>query len=222
MSVKVMALVWDLKIESNKKFVLLAYADHADHNGFSIFPAVSTIAKKTGYSERSVQRITRDLEEKGLLVDDGTGKKGTNRWRIPYIGGDKIAPLPVGGDTEGTKGVTNATERGDTAMTPEPSLTIKEPSLEPSAHDGNLFSTYEQNIGAITPLMSDALKDAEDTYPNSWFKDAIEIAVSANVRKWSYINGILKRWKVEGKGSEVKKSAPSHKMDNEGRIIAAA
>jgi len=88
--------------------------------------------------------------------------------------------------------------------------------------DGNLFSIYEQNIGALTPMISDKITDAEEDYPASWIEEAIGIAVSANVRKWSYINGILKRWKVEGKGSEIKKSAPSHTMDNEGRIIAAA
>jgi DNA-binding MarR family transcriptional regulator len=103
MSVKAMALVWDLEcpkdyneltFKPNHKFVLIAYADHADHNGKSIYPAVSTIAKKTGYEERSIQRITSELESMGLLVEDGQGPKGTNRWYIPVnSGGDKISPL---------------------------------------------------------------------------------------------------------------------------------
>ena len=70
MSVKIMGLVWDLDLPQNEKFVLLAYADHADHNGNNIFPAVSTIAEKTGYSERSIQGITRSLEEKGYLIKE--------------------------------------------------------------------------------------------------------------------------------------------------------
>src|SRR3990167_3511040 len=94
MSVKIMGLIWDLDLESNKKFVLLAYADHANHEGGSIWPAVNTIVKKTNYHERSVQRITRELEESGYLVADGEGPKGTNKWRIPLNQtGDKIAPL---------------------------------------------------------------------------------------------------------------------------------
>jgi len=103
MSVKAMALVWDLEcpkdyneltFKPNHKFVLIAYADHADHTGKSIYPAVATIAKKTGYEERSIQRITSELESMGLLVADGQGPKGTNRWYIPVNdGGDKISPL---------------------------------------------------------------------------------------------------------------------------------
>jgi hypothetical protein len=133
MSVKAMGAVWDLKIEPEEKFVLLAYADHADHNGFSIFPAVSSIAEKTGYSERSVQRITRRLEEKGYLIADGQGPHGTNKWKMPMHRGAILSP-PMDGEgvTPETMGVTPVTPRGDTAMSPEPSLTINEPSINES------------------------------------------------------------------------------------------
>jgi len=115
MSVKIMGLVWDLDLPQNEKFVLLAYADHADHNGDNMFPAVSTVAKKTGYSERSIQRTTRTLVEKGYLVASGKGPKGTNKWKFGR--GDILS-----GVTKETEGVTSETERGDIAVTPEPSL----------------------------------------------------------------------------------------------------
>ena len=121
MSVKIMGLVWDLDLPQNEKFVLLAYADHADHNGRNMFPAVETVAKKTGYSERTVQRTTRSLEEKGYLIADGKGPKGTNKWKFGR--GDILS-----GVTNEAQGVTSETQRGDIAVTPEPSLTIKEPS----------------------------------------------------------------------------------------------
>jgi len=103
MSVKAMALVWDmecpkqydeLEFKPYHKFVLIAYADHADHNGKNIYPAVETIARKTGYHERSTQRITHEVEAMGMLVPDGMGPRGTNKWFLPYdMGGVKIAPL---------------------------------------------------------------------------------------------------------------------------------
>ncbi len=131
MSVKVMGLVWDLKISREEKFILLAYADHADHEGGSIFPAISTIAEKTGYSERSVQRITRKLETSGYLVAV-SGQKGgvgiTAHWCIP-MKGDKIAPIPKG-DNNGSERVTPATPKGDIAVSPDPSLTVNEPSID--------------------------------------------------------------------------------------------
>ncbi len=63
----------------------------------------------------------------------------------------------------------------------------------------NIFVLYEQNIGPLTPLIAEQLRDAEETYPAGWIKEAIEIAVNNNARKWAYIAKILERWKAEGK-----------------------
>jgi DnaD/phage-associated family protein len=63
----------------------------------------------------------------------------------------------------------------------------------------NIFILYEQNIGSLTPLIADQLRDAEQTYPPEWIKEAIELAVENNARKWRYVQSILERWRQEGK-----------------------
>ena len=63
----------------------------------------------------------------------------------------------------------------------------------------NVFILYEQNIGPLTPIIADELRDAEQTYPPRWLEEAIELAVENNVRKWRYILTILERWRQEGK-----------------------
>jgi DnaD/phage-associated family protein len=63
----------------------------------------------------------------------------------------------------------------------------------------NIFVLYEQNIGPLTPLIADELRDAEQTYPIRWIEEGIELAVENNVRKWRYILAILERWRQEGK-----------------------
>lgn len=63
----------------------------------------------------------------------------------------------------------------------------------------NIYALYEQNIGPLTPMISDQLRDAEKDYPAEWIKDAIQLAVERNVRNWRYVMGILKRWQAEGK-----------------------
>ena len=68
MSGKVSGWVWDTNLPQNEKYVLLAYADHADHEGNNIFPSVELIARKTGYSHRSVQRIVKKLVEKNYML----------------------------------------------------------------------------------------------------------------------------------------------------------
>src|SRR6266496_859204 len=66
----------------------------------------------------------------------------------------------------------------------------------------NIFRLYEENIGPLTPLIADALKDAEETYSPEWIADAIECAVEYNKRNWKYCEAILKRWKDEGRGEK--------------------
>jgi DnaD/phage-associated family protein len=62
----------------------------------------------------------------------------------------------------------------------------------------NVFKLYEENIGPLTPLIADALKDAEESYSDEWIADAIGLAVKNNKRNWKYVEAILKRWKEEG------------------------
>ena len=66
----------------------------------------------------------------------------------------------------------------------------------------NVFKLYEENIGALTPLIADALKDAEETYQAKWITEAIELAVKNNKRNWKYCEAILKRWKEEGRAEK--------------------
>jgi DNA replication protein len=65
-----------------------------------------------------------------------------------------------------------------------------------------IFQLYEKNIGPLTPMIADILKDAEDTYPAEWIEGAMEIAVENNARKWSYIKAILRDWKERGHGTD--------------------
>jgi DnaD/phage-associated family protein len=63
----------------------------------------------------------------------------------------------------------------------------------------DIFSLYEENIGMLTPMIAEELKEAEKLYPDNWIRDAIKKAVNQNKRKWSYISAILERWTTEGK-----------------------
>ncbi len=63
----------------------------------------------------------------------------------------------------------------------------------------NVFNLYEQNIGPLTPMIAETLRDAQETYPLGWIEDAIRIAVENNVRKWKYVSAILEDWKSRGK-----------------------
>lgn len=63
----------------------------------------------------------------------------------------------------------------------------------------NIFVLYEQNIGLLSPLIAEELRDAADMYPAEWIETAFREAVLHNKRKWSYIRAILRRWETEGR-----------------------
>jgi DNA replication protein len=65
----------------------------------------------------------------------------------------------------------------------------------------NIFALYEQNIGIITPMIAEELKEAEKLYPPQWIEEALKEAVALNKRSWRYIARILERWASEGKDS---------------------
>ncbi len=65
----------------------------------------------------------------------------------------------------------------------------------------NIFTLYEQNIGMITPIIAEELKEADKLYPPQWIEEAFKEAVALNKRSWKYIARILERWASEGKDS---------------------
>ncbi len=66
----------------------------------------------------------------------------------------------------------------------------------------NIFRLYEQNIGPLTPMIAEILRDAETVYPEAWISDAFRIALENNVRNWRYIEAILNSWKEKGRDEQ--------------------
>lgn len=71
-----------------------------------------------------------------------------------------------------------------------------------AAETPNIFQLYEQNIGPLTPLIAEELKEAEKEFPPQVILDAFRIATENNVRKWTYVRAILEDWTREGKYEE--------------------
>ena len=173
MSVKMMGMVWDADIKANEKFVLLAYVDHADHDGNNIYPAIKSIARKP----RNVQYVTRKLEKAGYLVRKGKGPKGTNQWSVGVqsLQGAKYNSLGV-----------------------QPSA--PEPKTEPPINDDdNIYKLWEKNMGPLTPMIADHLELALEHYTFEWVKDAIAVAVEYGARNWAYVSAVLDNWRSKGR-----------------------
>jgi DnaD/phage-associated family protein len=94
-----------------------------------------------------------------------------------------------------------------------PGLITASVSPLPPPQPSDAFTLYEQNIGMLTPLIADELREAEKQYPESWIKDAIKEAVTANKRNWRYIARILEHWSAEGKDDGTYRGNPKKDAD---------
>jgi DnaD/phage-associated family protein len=80
--------------------------------------------------------------------------------------------------------------------------TLRQASPIPLEAPQNIFALYEANIGVLTPLIAEQLKEDQNEYPLNWIQDAVAEALLQNVRNWKYVRAILKRWKTEGRSGK--------------------
>ena len=74
----------DPEITTAGKSVFLNLLSRMDKKGYC-YPAVNTMEKETGYCERTIQRQTNKLAEKGYIVkaeQKAMGKQFTNRYYL--------------------------------------------------------------------------------------------------------------------------------------------
>ena len=129
---------------------------------------------------------------------------------------DSALLAALGSPEEIRRGVGLAVERGVLLeasgwlllRTPENEQAVERLGLAPEyygegrAERLNVYELYEQNIGMLTPLIAEELRDAEREYPAGWVESAIREAAAGNVRSWRYISAILERWKNRGRGAK--------------------
>jgi DnaD/phage-associated family protein len=102
-----------------------------------------------------------------------------------------------------------AAEDIQSGRTELPGLRARAVTEGPAEETPDIFSLYEENIGLLTPMVAEELKEVEKLYPPSWFREAVKEAVSLNKRSLRYIIRILENWSREGK------SRGAHRPDSE-------
>jgi len=91
----------------------------------------------------------------------------------------------------------DVTKKRDTSISVSSSVSVSDSSSD-SLTESNIFKLYANEVGLLTPMIADELKDAEKEYPEDYVIDAIHEAVRRNKRSWGYILSILKTWKAQG------------------------
>lgn len=97
-------------------------------------------------------------------------------------------------NTEADRQTLSKIQRGELSLGGTRPKIMEPPPPQPT----NIFILYEENIGGLTPLIAEELKEAEELYPASWIEKAFREAIAHNKRQWRYIFRILERWASEG------------------------
>jgi DnaD/phage-associated family protein len=135
----------------------------------------SFIANRLNIPLELLERTLKKCCEEGRIDENDNGIHITN-WKVYQSEYERQKPY------RGKKGLNEANIEGD-------------------ANLKAITKVYEENIGIITPVVGEDLKDISERYSAEWFKDAVSEAVKANVRKLKYVEAILERWAVEGRGT---------------------
>lgn len=176
-----MGQVWDIELPHHQQGVLLAMADHARDDGTSVYPSIEYLSWKTGYSERNVQRVLRELEDAELIVQIGNthGGRGIKcEWQIHLENGAKKSPFNESkgrqnvtvkkgdilskGDKSDTKRVTDETLKGDKSDTAH----IEYPRVEP------LEKHQDETSDCTCAIASE--KEGEEKAPDDHFEERAE------------------------------------------------
>jgi len=118
--------------------------------------------------------------------------------------------LQAGHDTGHTTGHNVSTDGGENVPTEKEIEKDKEKDIEnrervrdngsPTVDAGlaEIIRSFEDNLGGFPPAAREDLLGWREIFTDDLILLAIKKAALAGVRKWSYVNGILKVWKNEG------------------------
>ncbi|MBZ0291881.1 MAG: DnaD domain protein [Anaerolineae bacterium] len=198
----------------------------SDSEGGQCYKANKTLATETGMSVSKLKKARESLMAKGYITvtenrDPETGIINqppivkvvdiwaVNRKRFAQGGGSVV----TGGGREKTTPL--GFLRPGVGVRKHQRITLKEkPTQEkPEEEDSSaavakVSQVYEQNIGTLTPMIADSIKDWCQDMPSDWIVEAVQIAVEQNKRSWAYITKILGRWHREGKDNGRGKAKP--------------
>jgi hypothetical protein len=156
MSFKQAGKVWDLDLPNAQQSVLLALADHADHEGASVRPSLGLVAWKVGYSKRQVRRIVAALREAGLIVEVAAARSRraveyqlcleAGRRKEPYQP-DREDREDIMSSLSGMSGGTSGAARADIAVSAEPPVVEKPDTTPPAPPSVKGGAPHDQGSG---------------------------------------------------------------------------
>ena len=159
-------------LKHSEKFVLLTFASFALDDGSSCYPAISTVARRTILSERTVRRVVAKFVRNGVMIVKGKQGNLQFKYQIDIERANALHYKPDGEDGPGSPETESgqATDSHDTLS-----------RLATNSHD--TLSRLATNSHDTLSDSHDTVSDSYDTLSGNPVKDPIENPSVASPRK---------------------------------------
>jgi DnaD/phage-associated family protein len=219
------AVIDDYHLHPLAGWLYVVIVRHVNRKKNDAFPSIPRLARLANMSKASVLRYTKVLEDAGLIrvtrekAEDGDNavnhyhllevKRGISQQ--PGVVSDRnhrtiTQQPPVVSESNHNQIQLNQIQEPKVVVEAVRPADAGESAEQPSTtttSTANAFKLWEQEIGVLTPLVSDAIKDWHKNYPAGWAEEAIREARLSSGKSISpkYVQAILDRWKQDGKNS---------------------
>lgn len=177
----------------------------------------------TGISSRgTLTRAIDEALEEGYITREKVGRSFAYSLKIVPVNSTEI--VPEADDSVSKSYSKQSQNRTDNSTEMRPPDSRPKERKERNKKENNntgvdvgvsqAVSVYENEIGTISPMISQMLIAAVDEFGSQYVVDAIQIAVRNNRRKWSYVSGILDNWRANGRHQS--RASPGQPSSGEG------
>jgi DnaD/phage-associated family protein len=202
---QVVALKANVKvgIVSAVAWALLDYASQHENRGTVDGFDTETYAVYSGFDEVEIISVIQAMTDKGVIVD---GRLASWEKRQPKREDD--SKQRVTKHREMKRNVTQCNADTTSETISSVSVSVSDSSLEEKYSE--IYKAYEDNAGTLSPMIAQALDADIEEFTPGWVMEAIEIATRQEKRSLSYVEGILKSWKRNGKNTDTRSNGNGH------------
>ncbi len=177
--------------EAELKVVLYIIRETFGYHRETCEVSIRKLALGAGLTPRNAYNGAEKAIERGL-IEKSVSSTNTTTWRA-VVARDTMRVR---------KGYSTVSPHKNKAPVKEIKKTIKENEDDDALR--KIARAYESEIGVLTPMIADELREASTAYTLQWTLDAIHEAAIQNKRGWKYISVILARWKAQGNQEAMK------------------
>lgn len=178
-------------------------------NESSAFPSVKLIKHELGISKDTFYKYIKELINKGyIIITQERGEKGKFSHNVYSI---EVSPSPKLPDTDLPESVPPDTVIPDTtsnSTTNNNSTSNNSTCSSKELYNKDVYKHYEKcGFGLLNKMLLDLIDADIEIYSKQWVMEAMTEAVRQNKFKLSFVEGILRNWKRDGRNNKSKYSS---------------